>query len=195
MAADLPSFLRFHDGLKERTEDRRRNARPVEARAGKQGVAHVAVEAGETGRIGKEFAIDVGERGKSFVEVVPPSFGRRVQHVEETREVQTKVGAVFQSAVQQVERERFTLEDARVFGEETEQNANKEAFEMLPRAAAGLQRVAQAAHDFDRFNVDRVLFLELHRLFKARHLAPVHSLEKAIARWRIPFQESGLGEL
>ena len=109
----------------------------------------------------KEFAVDVGECGESFVEILLALFGRRVQHVEEAREVQAEVGAVLGGAVQQVEPERFALEDARVLGEEAEEDADQEAFELVPGVAAGFQRVVQVAHDLDGFEVDRVLVLEL----------------------------------
>ena len=99
MPADLPALLRLHDGLKERAEDGGRDARPVEARAGQQGVAHVAVEVGEAEVFRKEFAVDVGECGQSFVEVLLALVGRRVEHVEEPREMRAEVGAVFGGVV------------------------------------------------------------------------------------------------
>ena len=66
MPADLPPLLRVHDRLKKRTENRRGDARPVELRAGQQGIAHVAVEIGETEIFGKELAVDVGGMRREF---------------------------------------------------------------------------------------------------------------------------------
>ena len=94
VAADLPALLRLHDALEERAENGGRDARPVEARAGQQAVAHVAVEVGEAEVLGEELAVDVGEGGQSFVEVLLALLGRRVEHVEEPRQVQAEVGAV-----------------------------------------------------------------------------------------------------
>ena len=87
-------------------------------------------------------------------------FGRRIQHVEETREVQSEIGAVFGGAVQQVELEGFGLEDAGILSEKAKEDADQEAFELVAGVTARFQRVVQAAHDFDGLDVDRVLFFE-----------------------------------
>ena len=72
-----------------------------------------------------------------------------------------EVGAVFGGAVEEIKPECLAVEDAGVFGKKAKENANQKAFELMSRVAACFQRVVQAAHDFDRFKVDRVLFLEL----------------------------------
>jgi len=46
--------------------------------------------------------------------------------------VQAEVGAVLRGAIQQVELERFTLEDGRVFAEKAKEDADKEAFQSMP---------------------------------------------------------------
>src|ERR1035437_6410094 len=76
MPANLSPFLRLHDGLKERTANGGGDARPVEAGGGNESVAHVAVEVGEAEILGKEFAVDIGECGKGFVEILLAFFGR-----------------------------------------------------------------------------------------------------------------------
>ena len=72
-----------------------------------------------------------------------------------------EVGAVFGGAVFEVEAEGFALEDAGVLGEEAEEDADEEAFEVVAGVAAGFEGVVEVAHDFDGFEVDGVLFLEL----------------------------------
>ena len=83
----------------------------------KQAVAHVAVEVGEAQAFGEQFAVDVGERGQRFVEVLLPLLRRRVENVEEPGQVRPEVGAVRLRAVLDVEPERLALEDARVFAQ------------------------------------------------------------------------------
>lgn len=109
----------------------------------------------------KQVAVDVGESSKVFIEVYLALFVWRVQNIEEPSKVQSKVRAVFSRVVQQVELERFTFEDACVFGEEAKEDANKEAFESMACVPACLKCVMQATYDLDCFNVDRVLRLEL----------------------------------
>ena len=160
MRADLPPLLRLHDGLKERAENGGRNARPVEARAGEQRVAHVAVEIGEAEIFGEQLAVDVGKCGERFVEVLLALLRRRVEHFKEAREVHARVRAVGGGAVLEVELKGFALENAGVLGEEAKEDADEKAFEVVARVAAGFERVVKVAHDFGGFDVDGVLFLE-----------------------------------
>src|SRR6185437_7618324 len=60
----------------------------------------------------------------------------------------------------EVQAESFALEDAGVFGEEAEEDADEEAFEGMAGVAAGFEGVVQMAHDFDGFEIDRLLFDE-----------------------------------
>ena len=66
--AGLAALFGIHHALEERAEYRRGNARPVEVRAGHQGIAHRAVEVGEAQPLLEEIAIDVGEGGEQFIE-------------------------------------------------------------------------------------------------------------------------------
>lgn len=95
MPADLTPLLRFHNNLEQRTEDGRRNARPVEERTAKQSVAHIPVEIREIEILGEEFAVDVGECRESFVELFLAFIRWRIQYGKEVREVLTQVGAIF----------------------------------------------------------------------------------------------------
>lgn len=76
-------------------------------------------------------------------------------------QVQTQVGAVGGGAIHEIEPECFTLEDAGVFGEEAEENANQEAFKLMACVAACLKRVVETTHDLHRSYVGWVLLLEL----------------------------------
>ena len=123
-------------------------------------VAHVAVEVGEAELLRKQIAVDVGERGQRLVEILLPLLRRRVEHVEQPRQVRPKVGAVRLRAVLDVQPECLALEDARVFGEKAEQNAHQKAFQLMALVAAGLQGVVKIVHDLYGAEVDRVLVLE-----------------------------------
>jgi len=153
--------LNIHDCLEERAKNGRRYARPVKVCASKQCVAHIKIEIGEAQTFLEQIPIDVGECGKRFVEVFLALLGRRIQHIEKVCEVQAEIGAILGGSVQQVELEGFGLEDAGVFGEEAKKYSDEEAFELMPGIAACFQRVMEATHDFDRFDIDWVLFLEL----------------------------------
>ncbi len=64
---NLPALFVVHDGLKERAENGGRDARPIFARAGKQSVAHFAVEIGKAEMFAEQVAIDVGKLRERFV--------------------------------------------------------------------------------------------------------------------------------
>lgn len=71
-----------------------------------------------------------------------------------------EVGAVRSGAINEIEAEGFAFEDAGVFGEKAEEDADKEAFELMAGVAADLEGVVEAAHVFDRFDVDGTLLDE-----------------------------------
>ena len=75
--------------------------------------------------------------------------------------MRSEVRAVVRGAVEQVEAEGFPFEDAGIFGEEAEENANEEALKLVAGIAAAFQCVVETAHDLDGRDVDGVLFLEL----------------------------------
>ena len=161
MAADLAALARFHDGLEEGAEDGGGDARPIEAGANEQGVAHVPVEVGEVEALGEEGAVDVAEAGEILVEVPLALLLGRVEDAEEAVEVHAEVGAVGRGLVFEVKAEGVALEDAGVLGEEAEEDADEEALQIVTAVAAGFDGVVQVAHDGDGFEVDRVLVLEL----------------------------------
>ena len=158
--ADLAALARLHDRLEERAEDRRRDARPVKAGAGQQGVAHVPIQVGKAQAFGEEVAVDIGEGGKGLVEVLLSPFGRGVEHIEKPGQVRAKVAPIGLGLVLDVETEGLSLEDAGVLPKEAKQNAHEEPLQLVPLVSAGFQGVVQVAEDLNCLEVDRVLILE-----------------------------------
>ena len=99
MRANLAAFLVVHDGLKERTENGRGDARPVLARAGQQRVAHIAVKISKSEVLIEQVAVDVGKRAERFVQVDLPFLGRRVEDFKEPRELFAQIRAIRRGAV------------------------------------------------------------------------------------------------
>jgi hypothetical protein len=136
---------------------RRRDAGPIEARAGKQRVAHVLVEIGEAEIFFEESTVDVRENGEGFVEILLALFEGCIENVEKTREVLAEIGAVSCGAVNEIEAESFAVENVAILSEEAEKDADEKAFEGMARVAASFKRVVKIAHDFDGFDVRGVL--------------------------------------
>ena len=72
-----------------------------------------------------------------------------------------KVGAVRARVVLDQEGEGIAVEEARILGEQAEEDAHQEAFEVVTRVAAVLEHVMQFAKQFDGPDVDRVFDIEL----------------------------------
>ncbi len=129
--------------------------------AGEMRVAHVAVELGKAELLGEEVAVDVGELLEFFVEPRLAFFHRRIEHGEQECQSCSKIAAVLGGAVLDVEAEGFTVEQAGVLGEQTEQDAHEELLEVVPGVTASFERIMQLTEHFGGFDVDGVLFLEL----------------------------------
>src|SRR5207249_4454767 len=87
-------------------------------------------------------------------------FGGVEDAEEEAGQVHAEVGAVGGGAVFEVEAEGLALEQGGVFGEEAEQDADEEAFELVAGIAAGFEGVVEEAHDLGGFEIDGLLVLE-----------------------------------
>ena len=134
--ANLAALLVIHDGLEERAEDGGRDARPVLARAAEQRVAHVTVEIGKAEVLAEQVAVDVGKLREGFIEVLLALVRRRVEDFKEPGQVLAEVRAVRRSAVFDEQVKGFALENAGVLGEQAEQDADEEAFEVVATVAA-----------------------------------------------------------
>jgi len=77
MRADLPPFLRLHDGLEQRAENGGEIREPVPRAAREQRVPHVAVEIGKAEMLAEQVAVDVGKGGERFVEVFSDVYPER----------------------------------------------------------------------------------------------------------------------
>ena len=122
--------------MEERAENGGRDARPILARATKKGVAHIAVEIGKAEMLAEQVAVDVGKLREGFVEVLLALVRRGVEDFKKPGKVLAEVRAVFGRAIFDEEVKRFALEDAGVLGEQAEQNADEEAFEVVATVAA-----------------------------------------------------------
>jgi hypothetical protein len=160
VCADLAAILGIHDALKQGAEDGGRDVRPVKAAGGCEAVVHVAVEPGGGEALGEEFAVDIGEGVQVFVEKVGALVRRRVEHVEEGVELGAEVGTVLAGAVLKEKFELSSLEDARIVGEKTEEQAHEEAFERGGGIIGPRHDVVKPGHDAGGLEVEFVLFAE-----------------------------------
>jgi len=128
--------------------------------ATEEGVAHVGVEGGKAQALREELAVDVGHCGEGFVCVVLAVFRGCIKDFKELGETRAEIGAVATGAFFDVELEGGWFKDASVFGEEAEEDADEEAFEIVAAIAAGFEGVVKSRHDGDGLQVDGVLLGE-----------------------------------
>ena len=75
-----------------------------------------------------------------------PGLAWPVQYVEESGQLRSEIGPIVARVVLDVERERLALEDAGVFGEEAEQDADEQTLQVVSRVAAGFEGIALMDH-------------------------------------------------
>ena len=155
------ALLGVHDRLEQRPEDGRGDVGPVEAAGVQQRPAHRRGEGGDAQRAAKQVAVDVGKARQVVVQRAGALGLRRIEHLEELRQPRPKVGAVFaRSRLDEVEEDVARLEDAGVVGEQAEDDAHQEAFQVVALVARGGERVVQPADQFGGLDVGRVLIVE-----------------------------------
>src|SRR5256885_17191254 len=125
MAADLTALTGLHDGLKQGTKNCGRDTGPIEPRASKESFPHFTVKVGEIEPLREEVAVNVAEGGEGFVEIFLATLLGSIEHLKETSQVKAEVGAVLRGAILKIERKEFTFENASIFSEETEEDANE----------------------------------------------------------------------
>ncbi|MCY4269798.1 MAG: hypothetical protein OXE80_06475 [Gammaproteobacteria bacterium] len=147
--------------MEQRAEDRRRNARPVEAAGVEQHFAHRRIKGGNAQRAIEKLAIHIREGGKVFIEGGLPVFDWRVEHLEQLRKRRAKIGTVLAGArFDKVEEDVPGLENASVVGEQAEREPDEKALEIVALVAHGFESVVELANQLGRLDVRRVLITE-----------------------------------
>ncbi len=159
VGAEVAALLGVHDALEHGAEDGRADLAPVDEGGGEEGVAHLAGEAGGADGIGEEAAVDVGEALEVGVEDRLALVFGGVEDLENLDQEGAGVGAVVAGAVAEEVGEGVALEDAGVVGEEAEDDAGQEQFEIAPGVAVGLQLVMEGGHALGGEAVDGFFFV------------------------------------
>ena len=123
--AKEPLFRGVHDRLKQAAEDRRRNPAPVERATVQQKLAHTGIKGGVRQEFGKQGAINIRERPKLLVQFLEALIRWRIQHLEQAAQPWRQVRAVLAGALFDQVLKLATLENAGVFGEQAEQQADQ----------------------------------------------------------------------
>jgi len=153
------AFGGFHHALEERTENAGGDARPVETAAGEEGGTVGCGGVGRGDELMKEAAVDIGEKTELVGEVRAALLGVRAENAKKFAEPFSEVGAVFLGFFDEAG-EAVPGEDVGIFGEETKEESDEEAFEVVAREARFFEFVVEGAEEFDGFEVDFGLGLE-----------------------------------
>nr|QXL80115.1 hypothetical protein [Paracoccus sp. (in: a-proteobacteria)] len=97
--ARLPAFLLVHDRLKQRTEDRRRNPRPVELSGIQQALAHFGIEGRGADRGREQPAVHIGKPRQVFVQGGLTLIFGGIENVEKLRQQGADVRPILFGAV------------------------------------------------------------------------------------------------
>ena len=76
----------FHDRLKQRTKDCRRDGSPVEPAGVEQCLPHGSVKVGNTQRAAEQVAVHIRKAGQVFVQRLLAFVLRRIEYLKEPRE-------------------------------------------------------------------------------------------------------------
>ena len=170
-----------HHALEHRAEYRGRDLRPVERGAVEDGLAHFGGERGDRERLGEQPAVHVRKRGDRLVAGGEAALRRRVQHLEELRELGGEVAAVRRGALRDIAHELVGLEYVRVLGEEAEEQPDEVDFERMADVADGLHRVVELRHLLGGLAVHRVLLADFVLALRADHEAEeLHELAQVL---------------
>ena len=158
----LAAGLVVEHTLKERAEDGGGNFRPLEIATVEQRFAHPTGAAGEAEALGEQVAVHV-TKAVERIGVVERGVGlRAVQPVEEAVQLRTEIGAVLARLRADELRESLRLENERVLGEQAEEHAHEQAFQLVAGEAAGPERIVQIAHAGVGFLIRGILGIEPH---------------------------------
>jgi len=124
------AFAFVHHALEERAEDARRDAAPVELAALQERGPVLGAEFGDVELLAEEAAVDVGECGEFGVEIDGPFVAVAIKGLKELGEAGAEVGAIAPGSLDET-REGVPLENVGIFGEEAEEHADEEAFEIV----------------------------------------------------------------
>jgi len=174
--------LGVHDALEQAAEHRRRNAAPVQRAALQERLAHLAVEVGDRQHLGEQLAVDVGELLQLLVEGLLALHLRRVEHLEQARQVHAQIGAVGGGAVLEVLGEEVAPEQARVLGEHAEQQAHQQHLEGVAVVAGAAELIMQQAQVPGGLDVDGVLRAEGAGLVAGHEAEQAHVEVKLVQR-------------
>ena len=103
---DFAALFGFHDALEQRTENGRTDPRPVEGAADEKRVAHDAIHVGDVEPFAEEFAVDVRHRFQLFDQIPRTLLHRRVENLEDQRQVRTEIRPIGRGVIfdEQLER-------------------------------------------------------------------------------------------
>ena len=151
--------------FEQRTEDGGRHIAPVEQAGIEQHRPHRGIETGHGDAFAEQFAVDIGKVGEIGVEALLSSVGRGVERLEQFAQPSAKVAAIGAGApFEEGEELVLALENAGIVGEQDEQQADEQPFQIMTDIAVSGERIVQAAHQFRRLAVDRRLVAEQARL-------------------------------
>ena len=168
--------------LKQRPKDGRRNPGPVEVRAPDELGAQGHIKGRKREELREQRAIDVRQRLVVGRQVLLPLVGRLVEHRKPLRQLGAHVGAVGAGVVFEEQLEGVFLEDGRVFGKQTEQDAHEQHFQLVAVVAAAQQGVVQLTHQLGRLNVGGVLGAVLALLVAREEREQVQVLVELLQR-------------
>ena len=160
MSAGGAAFARVHDRLEERTEDRGRDAVPVEPGSIKHRLPQLGIERRHRQRAFKQISVHVRKRIEIIVQIGLPFFFRRVEHFKQIGQPLAERRAVSRSALLDQVQECIPWEDAGVFREKAEDEPDHEALQCLAAVAGGQQCVVDRPHQLGRADIDRILLFE-----------------------------------
>ena len=181
--AQVAAGLLVHDALEQAAKDGRTDGRPVQRASVQKRFAHGTAEVGHGQRFLEQLAVHIGECGQLLVQRAAAFVFGRIEHLKELRQPRPKIGTVFAGALfHKLPHGLRRLEDARVVGEQAEQQAHQQHFQCVAFVAAGLEGVVQLAHALGRADVDRVLRLDFLRLVASNKTELAHMLVQVFQR-------------
>ena len=109
----------------------------------------------------EQVAVDIGETRQVFVERRRALVLWRIEHLEQLREPRPEIGPVLAGArVDEVEEDVARLEHPGVVGEHAEDDAHKEAFQIVPLVPGIGESIVQPPDQLGGLDVRRVLVAE-----------------------------------
>ena len=149
MRAELTAAVfgfELDDFLEHRAEDGRRDRTPLQRAAVQQELAHRGVEFGNGEPFLEQFAVDMGKGRKDFGQRFLPQVALLVERLEQLGEQRAGIAAVFfRARFEQIEKAVLRRKQARVVGEQAEQDAHEKDLQRVSGVAVALQGIVQFA--------------------------------------------------